>query len=175
MGSKRQTKLYNLIFPIWLLWLFPLTWIVIFPANFLIDLTVVVVTLKVLKVNQIKDIAKKVIFKVWIFGFVSDFIGTVAMFSVNFVDMVVEYQTPLGEWWYKHLTNAVTYRPFENIYAVLWVSVCVLISGYFIYLFNYKVSFRKADLSETIKKKLALSLAVFTAPYLFYLPTSLFF
>ena len=175
MGRKKQTRLYNVIFPIWLLWLFPLTWIVVLPANFLIDLTVVVVTLKVLKVNDIKATSKKIIFKVWIFGFISDFIGTAAMFSVNFMDMAIGNQTALGKWWYKYLTNAVTYRPFENIYSILWVSACVLVTGYFIYLFNYKVSFRKTDLDEMNKKKLALSLAVFTAPYLFYLPTSLFF
>lgn len=175
MGSKKQTKLYNVIFPIWILWLFPVTWIVVLPANFLIDLAVVVITLKVLSVEHIKEIAKKVIFKVWIFGFVSDFIGTVAMFSVNFMDMAIGNHSVLGEWWYKYLTNAVTYRPFENIYSILWVSACVVITGYFIYLFNYKVSFKKVDLDEEVKKKLALSLAVFTAPYLFYLPTSLFF
>ena len=175
MGSKKQIKLYNVIFPIWLLWLFPITWIVILPANFLIDLAVVVITLKVLKINQVKDIAKKVILKVWIFGFVSDFIGVIGMFSVSLIDGALGNQSPLRQWWSDHLVNAVTYNPFENIYSIIWVGICVLISGYLIYLLNYKVSFRKVDLSESIKKKLALSLAVFTAPYLFYLPTSLFF
>jgi len=35
--KKNQVKIYNLIFPIWLLWLIPATWIVVLPANFLID------------------------------------------------------------------------------------------------------------------------------------------
>ena len=46
---KKELKLYNVIFPIWFLWLVPITWIVVLPANFIIDLAVIVLTLKYLK------------------------------------------------------------------------------------------------------------------------------
>ena len=36
----RGTKLYNLILPLWLLWIFPQTWLVVLPANFIVDLLV---------------------------------------------------------------------------------------------------------------------------------------
>ena len=74
--KKKSIKLYNVIFPIWLLWLIPMTWVIVLPANFLIDLLVVVLTMKYLKVKEIKLNAKSVILKVWIFGFIADFIGT---------------------------------------------------------------------------------------------------
>ena len=32
--NKNSIKLYNVIFPIWLLWLIPITWLVVLPANF---------------------------------------------------------------------------------------------------------------------------------------------
>lgn len=44
--TKKHITLYNLIFPIWLLWVIPTTWIVVLPVNFLIDITVVMLTLK---------------------------------------------------------------------------------------------------------------------------------
>ncbi|MCQ4922608.1 hypothetical protein NE686_05905 [Tissierella carlieri] len=171
--KKHSIKLYNIIFPIWFLWLIPITWIVVLPANFLIDLIVIVLTMKHLKIENIKQKAKTAIFRVWIFGFIADFIGTAAMFIPNVINF--NYDTALGQWWDKNITNAVSYNPFQSIYSLLWVTVCVIITAFFIYLFNYKFCLKKSDLDDIQRKKLALSLAVFTAPYLFYLPTSWFF
>ena len=171
--KKKSIKLYNVIFPIWLLWLIPMTWVIVLPANFLIDLLVGVLTMKYLKVKEIKLNAKSVILKVWIFGFIADFIGTSAMFMANVIDF--NYQTSLGKWWYNNITNAVSYNPFESLYAILWVTGCVIITSFFIYLFNYQFCLKKSTLDSEQKKKVALSLAIFTAPYLFYLPTAWFF
>lgn len=168
--NKKYIKLHNLIFPIWLLWLIPSTWIIVLPANFLIDLLVVVVTLKCMKVQGIRKKAKSVILRVWLMGFVADFIGTAAMFLSNLIDF--DYETPMGKWWYNNISNAVSYNPFDSIYAILWVTVCVILSAFFIFLFNYKFCLKKADLSDRDRRKLALSLAIVTAPYLFYLPTA---
>lgn len=173
MKINKGIKLYNLIFPIWLLWLIPITWIVVLPVNFLIDLTVVVLTLKFLHVSDIKKIAKSIIVKVWVFGFIADFIGTAAMFMANVIDF--NYQTHLGKWWYENISNAVSYNPFGSIFAFIWVTVCVFIAACCIYFFNYKIILKKAELSNDLRKKLALSLSIFTAPYVFYLPTAWFF
>lgn len=171
--KNKSIKLYNVIFPIWMLWLFPTTWIVVLPANFIIDLLVVVLTMKCLKMQDIKENAKSVILRVWIFGFVADFIGTLFMLSAMFSDF--NYETQFGKWWYDNISNAVSFNPFESIYAILWVTVSVVIAGFFIYLFSYKYCLKKSNLDEKQKKKLALSLAIFTAPYLFYIPTAWFY
>lgn len=171
--KRKDVKLYNLIFPIWLLWLVPITWLVIMPANFLIDFLVTFCAMKYLKIPQTWQKAKSVIFKVWILGFAADFIGTVLMFLSNLIDF--NYETAFGKWWYQNITNAVAYYPFESIYSILWVTASVVLSACFIYLFNYKISFKKLEMPKTEKKKVALALAVFTAPYLFFLPTSWFF
>lgn len=171
--KKKNVKLYNVIFPIWLLWLFPVTWIVILPANFIVDLIVIVLTLKILKVQNIKSITKSIVLKVWLFGFLSDFIGTALMFLSNVIDF--EYNTPMGQWWYNNITNAVSFNPYKSIFAVIWVTLCVVIAAVFIYIFNYKVVLKKVDLEDSKKKRLALSLAIFTAPYTFFIPTMWFY
>jgi hypothetical protein len=171
--KSNHIKLYNMLFPIWLLWLFPQTWLIVLPANFIIDSLVVLVTLRLNKSNEIKSIYKKVIFKVWGFGFLADFIGTVLMFIPNLIDF--EYSSDIGRWWYDNLSNAVSYNPFHSVYALLWVTLSVLITSILIYLFNYKISFRKLAIEDTAKKRLALSLAIFTAPYLLYLPSKWFY
>jgi hypothetical protein len=137
------------------------------------DLIVVILTLKILKVEDIKTITKSVILKVWVFGFLADFIGTFLMLLSNLIDF--DYNSPLGEWWYNNITNAVSYNPYSSIWAFLWVITCVLIAAGFIYLFNYKVVLKKSSLDKGQRKRLALSLAIFTAPYTFLLPTGWFY
>ena len=111
--------------------------------------------------------------KGWIFGFIADFIGTASMVMSNLIDF--NYKTQLGKWWYTNIANAVCYNPFESVFSVLWVTVCVIITAFLIYLFNYKFCLNKLNLLDEQKKKIALSLAIFTAPYLFYLPTAWFY
>lgn len=171
--KRKNDRLYNIIFPIWLLWLVPVTWIVVIPANFLIDLAVVFITMKCIKVQNIKQNIKSSILRVWLFGFLADFIGTACMMVSNLIDF--DFQTEFGKWWYYNIESPVSYSPFESIYSILWITACVIITGIFIYIFNYKICLRNTDLDKTQKKKIALSLAIFTAPYLFYLPTKWFY
>lgn len=171
--KKKGIQLYNVIFPIWLLWLIPTTWIVVLPANFLIDSAVLLLTMKHLKIENKMRKVKSVIARVWIAGFLADFIGTAVMFLACMIDF--ENDSAIGNWWYDNISNAVSYNPFHSVFSVLWVTGCVLIASCFIYLFNYKVCLRRLDVEEKQKRKLALSMAVFTAPYLFYLPTNLFY
>lgn len=165
--NNRSTKLYNVIFPIWLLAIFPLSWIIVLPANFAVDLLVVYVAMRVMKLTDIKQKIKPIILKVWIFGFASDIIGGIFMFLA----MLMPMDNAFGEWWYNNVQNSVALNPFETIYGFLYVTVCVFISAACIYFFNYKISLRKAALEIKQKKKISLILAAATAPYLFYLPT----
>lgn len=48
--KRRQIMLYNLAFTIWILWTFPITWLIVLPLNFGIDLCVTALILK--KLNQ---------------------------------------------------------------------------------------------------------------------------
>ena len=167
MPSNQNVTFYNVMFPIWMLWLFPLSWLVVLPVNFAIDLLVAVLAMKALHVVQIKQNAKAVILRVWLMGFVADFIGTALMFLSN----VVEFPGAFGQFW-NDFVSAVSFNPFQNGYAFLYVTVCVAVSGLCIYWFNRKFCLKKAVLSDTERHRLSLALAVFTAPYLFYFPSA---
>lgn len=175
MRPMKDRKLYNVIFPVWMLWIFPLTWIFVLPANFIIDSLVVVITLKIMKAEEIKKIYKKVIWKVWGFGFLSDFIGVLVLIGAMFIEGWLEEGSSMARWWSDYITGPVCYNAFENPFAFLWVTLAVLSAGIAIYFFNYKISFKKLELEVRTKKKLALFLAVFTAPVLFYLPSALIY
>lgn len=171
---KQDTKLYNVLFPIWLLWLWPSTWLVVLPLNFIIDGLVIWLTMRVLKLTGRKEVLKKALWKTWLFGFLADFIGTALMFSVNWIDFALQ-DSPVWQWWYEHLTNGVSFNPFDNPFAFLFVLLCVVVSGLFIYLFNQKFALRKAVPDLHTRRKLSLSLAIFTAPYLFFFPSMLLY
>ena len=167
--EKKDMRLYNAVFPIWLLWLFPVTWLVALPANFLIDLLVVVLTMVRLKIPDKKKTVKCTIWKVWIAGFIADFAGALAMSAM--VLLPVRSIPVLGTWLAENVAYPIGSNPFTNIFAFFWVTGCVLLTAFLIYRLNLGWCLKKADLDDGQKKKIALSLAVFTEPYLFYLPT----
>lgn len=169
---KKQIKLYNVIFPVWLLLIFPLTWIVVIPFNFMIDLAVIVIVMKLLKMKDVKLYVRKSIWKVVAFGFLADIIGGIFMVLPNFLDPFMS--DIISVWVYRHLIRAVMYDPFRSVWGFLYVVVCMAISAVCIYFFNFKFSFNNTDIAPIEKKKIALALAIFTAPYLFLVPYDAF-
>lgn len=168
--KRRQIRLYNNFFPVWILLLGPLTCLVVLPINFLIDLGVTVLVLKILKQNDIWGKAKETIWKTWILGFVADFAG----FALIFLGSLDSYfPIDFGKWWYDNISSVLTlrsYNPLDNIFSFLWTLAAIGISALLIYIFNLKICLKKSDLDDNIKKKLALWLAIITAPYLFFMP-----
>lgn len=170
---KRDNRLYNVIFPVWSLILFPYFWLIAIPTNFLIDTAVILITLKLMKqpVNFKKYLP--VIIQVCIFGFLADFIGVVFLFLSFLISGI--FKGNVADWWTDNITNTISSNPFSSIFGLLWVIVAIFIAGYLIYLINLKISFANLNLKAEQKKKLSLSVALFTAPYLFLLPTTWFY
>ncbi|MHC1722262.1 MAG: hypothetical protein AB9836_03540 [Aminipila sp.] len=166
---KKGIKLYNIIFPVWMLLIFPPTWIVILPANFIIDSLVLLIALKfIIKNTDIKKNYKKTILKVWSLGFAADIVGTLTLFIVEtgFSNM--------GNDVINHL-EAIYWNPLDNPYAFLYVCFAIAISTILIFIFNYKISFKNVDLNKIENIKVSLTLAILTAPYTFLIPTEMFY
>lgn len=159
--KNRNTKLYNIIFPVYMLWLVPPVFLVVAILNFIIDSIVVLIGEKILKIEDILQKYKKVIWKIWGFGFLADFIGAAFLFGMSSLfdnlDIPIRYN--------------IDYNPFGNVYAFIITIIGIAISGIFIFIFNKKISFKKIDMSEKQKWILSLIMAVVTAPYLFLLPS----
>ena len=142
---KKEVKLYNLIFPVWLLFIFPIAWLVIVPANFIVDSLVLLLGMKKINIIDKKGFYKKHIFKVFIFGILADIIGALYMFIMMFVFETAQRGDELS------LTIPG-----------------VLISFIMIFVFNYFITFKKLERKERFK--LALIIAIITAPYTFLTP-----
>lgn len=168
MRTHKNIIFYNVIFPIWLLLLIPFSWVIVLPINYVIDLFVIIVTLAIIGVSEKRKLAKSIILKVWIFGFIADIIGAIFMLLITMIPFPDE--KVFREWWYHNIVFAVSYDPLANQYAFLWTTFCVLVSMCFIYFFNFKICLKKTSVDKAAKIKLSLALAIFTAPYLFYFP-----
>ena len=100
-----KNRLYNVIFPIWFMIIFPTVWIIILPANFIIDSLVLLISLKILKSVSIKRVYKSSIFKVWIFGFISDIIGSLLLILTQLIPQNNDF---IGK-----VINSVALNPFN--------------------------------------------------------------
>lgn len=144
---KKEVKLYNVLFPFWMLMLFPQIWLIILPGNFIIDSLVLVISMYLLKLEEKKQFYKRNILKIFAFGILSDVIGSLYMLL-----MMICFQ--LG-------------RMGDELYITL---PALIISAVLIFIFNYFITFKKYD--KKLKLKLALTFAIVTAPYTFLVPSS---
>lgn len=161
--KKQEVRLYNMIFPLWLMLWFPPLWIIVLPANFCIDLLVLWLAMKHAGLENRKALCKQAILKVWLMGFAMDFVGGLCMILWNILDVTSS-----------EFLMAVNYNPFTHLGGFLWVSFCVALTGVLLYFVNKKFCLKKLDITEQQKHNIALAISVFTAPYLFYLPTAWF-
>ena len=144
-GGK-SVKLYNVLFPVWMLLLFPTVWLVVLPGNFIIDSLVLLIGMRTLSIPEKKALYKRSILKIFCFGLAADLIGAGLLFLALVLEML---------------------KTGDEIYLT---APAVIISAAFIFLFNYLITFKHADRNTRVK--LSVIFAVATAPYTFLIPTS---
>ena len=163
---QKNLKLYNIFFPFRSLFLFPPFFLLSLPVNFLIDSVVFLLAAKTLKLQKLKSMYKKSIWKIRGFGFLADIIGAIFLFLSNYIKDRLELPDAF--------LVGVNYNPRGHRASLLWTIIALLISGFLIFYFNYRRSFSTTNLSDRDKRKLALRLAIFTAPYIFLVSLSRF-
>lgn len=145
--NKNDTKLYNVLFPFWMLLLFPQVWAIVLPGNFIIDSLVLIISMYVLKMSEKKRFYKRHILQIYGFGMLSDIIGAAYMF-------LLMWAFEVG-------------RMGDELYLTI---PALIISAALIFVFNYFVTFKKDD--KVLRLKLSLIFTIVTAPYTFLVPSS---
>ena len=144
---RKDIKLYNVLFPFWMLLLFPQLWLIVLPGNFLIDSLVFLISMLILNIANKKQWYKRCILKIYAFGLLADMIGSAYM-------LIMIIGLNVG-------------RMGDEPYLIV---PALIISAALIFVFNYAKTFRGFDKKTRIK--LALILDVMTAPYTFLVPSS---
>ena len=146
-NKNNDIKLYNVLFPFWMLLLFPQMWAIVLPGNFIIDSIVLIISMFALKMTEKKQFYKRHIFQIWGFGMLSDIVGAAYMFLLMWAFEVGS----MG----------------DELYLTI---PALIISAALIFVLNYFVTFRKSD--KVLRLKLALTFTIVTAPYTFLIPSS---
>ena len=167
---KREIKLYNVLFPIWILYFFPQVWIVTVPGNLLIDCGLLLLTLAVLKHTEKRAVLKELWWKFWLLGFLADFIGAAVLFGIWLLLSVLDLSG--GAW--SEIMMAYLANPFRSLPALLLTLAGVVLAGVCIYVFDKRAMRRCAPLTLREKRAVALVMAITTAPWTFLIPLYLY-
>ena len=161
--EKRPARLYNILLPIWLLWIFPQVWLIILPGNLVIDLLVLLLALAVLKHSGKGAVVKALWWKLWLLGFAADAVGVGWM-------VLGMFTAASGQgWWAENLTP-ITGSPFRTPLALAWTLAGVAVAGACIYFFDKRAMKACPLLTPGQRHVTALLLAILTAPWLFLVP-----
>ena len=159
MNHGKTIRLYNILFPIWMLiWIPSWLWLILIPANLLIDGLVLYYSQKKLQIED-PQLIRKHLWKVCPAGFLADLAGAVLL-------VLIAYNAG------SELSSALTWNPFTNFWALLITLLAIALAGLLIYWFNRRI-FRSYGIETA--HGIALRMAVLTAPYLFLLPASLIY
>ena len=152
---KKNIRLYNILFPIWMFWLLPtVIWLIILPANFVFDSLVLGIAMKVRGVEDKFRVWKQSILKIWLIGFISDLVG-----AAGILGLMIVLNLAQPHWDTFHF-------PGTSLISLPGVAL----AGALIYFLNRRFSFTRCDLSDIQVRRLSLALAVFTAPYAMFIP-----
>lgn len=160
---KKQTRIYNIILPIWILLLFPQLLVFVIPGNLLVDCAVLFFALLALKHAQKGAVVKKLWWRFWLLGFAADAAGVVWMFLGWLLAI------PFEDWWTDTL-RYIMHNPWGHPLAFLWTLAGVALAGVCIYFFD-KRAMRSCELLDGRQRHVvALAMAIVTAPWLFFVP-----
>ena len=169
MGRKYDTRLYNIMLPLWMIVFWPSwLWLVIIPLNYLIDRIVLRWSLGDMPDKGL--FCRKHTWKIWLAGFASDFLGFLIMLGVFVVAAVLGDSSPL----FDDILAGVGFNPFSNVVSFLIVALAVAVSGCAIFFIDRAILSRTGLNAEQLKKS-ALRLAIITAPYLYFFPSSIIY
>lgn len=155
---KKTIRLYNVMFPVYMIFLFfPGVWLLTLPVNFAVDSAVLLLAVRHYRWGGMKEVWAKSVLRVWLLGFGADFAGA-GLITVLYYIAVNLFQVSM-------------YSYAEMLIALPGV----ILSGWLIYVMDKRWAFRKTGLEPEKVRKLAMALAVFTAPYTMLIPTVLLY
>ena len=159
--KKSEIRLYNILLPLWLLMFMPPALLVTIPVNFAVDSAVLFLASPFVCRNMGKTLWKKCILKFFLLGFLADLIPAAILFALLFL---LE-GTPTEAFYSAAVTN-----PLSGVGSALIVFCAVLMASALIYVFDRFIAFKNTGLEKSQVHRLALFMAVLTAPWSFFIP-----
>lgn len=161
MNNKKEIRLYNILFPVWMLvWWPSWLWLILIPLNYGVDALVLHLSLP--RDADRRAFGRKNAWKICLAGFLSDFLGSALLFALYVMDLSGDF------------SYHIAYDPFGSIPALLTALAAAALSAGAIFLLDRWI-LRRAGLDAEGARRAARNLAIFTAPYLFLFPSGLLY
>ena len=175
---KKQVKLYNMILPPFMLltftpWLATISLI----GHFIIDsIVLLIISMIVFKKINGKFYIKN-IWKIVLFGYLADIFGAIYLFAINIVtDASFKGEAAISDAISTGIYYAINHgNCYYNMWGFLYMLSGILFAAIVILGLDFIAFYQNDEMSKKQKILSALSFAVFTAPYTFLLPKSLFY
>lgn len=159
---KKPLRLYNVMFPVYMLFLLaplfaPGVWLLVLLVNFVVDSVVLLLAAWRCRCGPVLTVWRRSILRVWLLGFAADIAGALLITALLYV-----------------LEGLLGVNIFFCWYAEMAIALPgVALAGWLIYAMDKKWAFQNVEVACERLRKLALALAVFTAPYTMLIPTAL--
>ncbi|MBE5961581.1 MAG: hypothetical protein E7256_09405 [Lachnospiraceae bacterium] len=169
---KKQVTLYStFLFPFWFLLLMPNMWLILIATQMIIVSFVLIGALKHIGVDDVPSVWRKSILWNTFYGFLAYLVASGLLVPTQFVNE----NTSAGTWFLEHITYPVAENPFSGVFAFLYTLLAVAVGALIVYFANRKISFRKTSLTPEQTHKVCLYLAIFSAPYFVFVPSTVFY
>lgn len=165
--GKHPIRTYNILLPIWLLVWFPSwLWLLLIPANYLLDRIVLHWSLKGL--DDRNAFCRRTAWRICAAGFLSDFVGSAFLIGVQVLLSFINSDMA------DSVADSLMSNPSGNIGALACALLAIAVAGLCIYLLDRWI-LNAAGLDRERARRSALRLALITAPYLFLFPSNLLY
>ena len=166
--KSKDIRVYNVLLPLWLIVFLPTwLWLLLIPANYLIDRVVLWWSLGGMEGRG--QFCRAHNWKICTAGFASDFVGALFLFAVSMVLSNEDSNSFLYD-----VVNGIMMNPFRSVPALAVTAAGIALAALCIFFIDRTI-LRKAGLTPAQAKKSALMLAVITAPYLYLIPSELLY
>lgn len=177
--KKKQTVLFGTIsFPLWLLVFIPKAWLFLLPGLLLFNFAVLFLLFRAvfkdsddLSSRELVGMAGRSAAAAWLFSFIGWMLGSSMAMMLAYVPGIIAGEE---SWWTLRVTDPISSNPLTSFTAVIVTLAAIAFGGYVIYYLNRRFSFRRLELDDEETKKLAVRLALITAPYFLLIPSEWF-
>lgn len=152
--AEQNKRLYDLIFPFFMIGIFPPILFIVLPGNYIVDGLVIFIVLRLNKI-KIQKAHWEFLTKMWAIGLLVDLAGMIALFLT------------VGD-------GPNSYTIWNDSVTSLGFLVVVIGCGILIGRANYSVS-KKYVSERRVSWYIGLSMGILTAPWTFLIPTSMVF
>lgn len=160
MNKQQPLRLYNMMFPVWMLIWFPSwLWLGLIPLNYLIDRTVLYLALA--GEPERKSLCRRLGWRVCLAGFAADLAGCAVLLGAYAMPDLFSEEAG------RAFRMAVAYAPTENLPALAVTLLAVALSGVLIRALDRRI-LRRGGVADP--GRAAEILAAVTAPWVLLLP-----